>query len=85
MHQRSTTLCLAVAAALCACNSKDAAKPDTIKTAAQAGAPATGTNLGSYDPATHVATIHARDYAFQVPDSIPAGWTTFHLVNDGPS
>ncbi len=29
-------------------------------------------------------TIHARDYAFDAPDEIPAGVTTFHLVNDGP-
>src|SRR5262249_28761833 len=31
------------------------------------------------------ATVHAKDFAFVAPDSIPAGWTTFHLVNDGPN
>jgi uncharacterized cupredoxin-like copper-binding protein len=39
-------------------------------------------------PAPHVAgpsivTITATDYAFGVPDSIPAGLTTFRLVNQG--
>lgn len=29
-------------------------------------------------------TIHAKDFAFEAPDSIPAGWVTFTLVNDGP-
>jgi len=29
-------------------------------------------------------TIHARDYAFEAPDTILAGVTTFYLVNDGP-
>jgi uncharacterized cupredoxin-like copper-binding protein len=28
-------------------------------------------------------TIHARDYAFDAPDTIAAGVTTFHLINDG--
>jgi hypothetical protein len=29
-------------------------------------------------------TIHASDYAFNAPMQIPAGFTTFRLVNDGP-
>lgn len=29
-------------------------------------------------------TIHARDFAYQAPDSIPAGYVAFTLVNDGP-
>jgi hypothetical protein len=29
-------------------------------------------------------TIHARDFAYQGPDSIPAGYVAFTLVNDGP-
>ena len=32
-----------------------------------------------------VITVHAKDYEFEAPDSITAGWTTFHLVNDGPA
>ena len=69
---------------LAACGPKDAA-PDTTA-AAQAAAPAaTPASKASFDPATHVAVIHAKDFTFDAPDSITAGWTTFHLVNDGPN
>jgi hypothetical protein len=27
--------------------------------------------------------VLARDYAFSAPDTIPSGWTTFHMVNEG--
>jgi hypothetical protein len=71
--------------ALCACSQKEAAKPDTPKVA-QAGAPvAAAASLGSFDPATHTVVVHSKDFAFDAPDSITAGWTTFHLVNDGPN
>jgi hypothetical protein len=32
-----------------------------------------------------VVTVHAKDFEFEAPDSIAAGWTTFQLVNDGPA
>ncbi len=32
----------------------------------------------------NVVTVTASDYAFQAPDTIAAGRTTFHLVNKGP-
>jgi hypothetical protein len=70
-----------------ACSAKDAAKTDTTATT-QAGAPAAPaakTSMASFDPATHVAVLHAKDFAFDAPDSVTAGWTTFQLVNDGPS
>jgi len=69
---------------LAACSPKDAAKTDTT-TPAQAGAPAKPASMASFDPATHVAVLHTKDFAFDAPDSVTAGWTTFHLVNDGPS
>ncbi|HEU4990779.1 MAG TPA: hypothetical protein VFT41_13420 [Gemmatimonadaceae bacterium] len=31
-----------------------------------------------------VVTIHAKDFAYTMPDTVPAGYVTFHLVNDGP-
>jgi hypothetical protein len=31
-----------------------------------------------------VVTVHARDFAYDAPDHIAAGMTTFRLVNDGP-
>jgi hypothetical protein len=85
MSRSVGTLALAVATALCACSQKEAAKPDTPKVA-QAGAPvAAAASLGSFDPATHTVVVHSKDFAFDAPDSITAGWTTFHLVNDGPN
>jgi hypothetical protein len=70
---------LSAAALLAACTAKDAAKTDS--TVAQAGAPAA--SRGAFDPATHTATIYAKEFAFEAPDSISAGLTTFNLVNDG--
>jgi len=34
-------------------------------------------------PPIHDVTITARDYAFTVPPSVPAGLTAFHFVNRG--
>ncbi len=31
-----------------------------------------------------VVTVHAKDFAYQAPDSVPAGYVAFTLVNDGP-
>ena len=71
----------AAAIALCACSQKEAAKPDSTPVA-QAGA---ATSKASYDPTTHLAVVHTKDFAFDAPDSVQAGWTTFHLMNDGPA
>jgi hypothetical protein len=90
MHRMFGTLLTFSAFALAACNAKDTAKTDTT-TPAQAGAPVgTPTSTAatavkaSFNPATHVVVLHAKDFAFDAPDTITAGWTTFHLVNDGP-
>ena len=77
-----TVVATAATALLAACGAKETPKTDTA-TPAQAAAPAKPASLASFDPATHVAVLHAKDYAFDAPDSITAGWTTFHLVNDG--
>ncbi len=29
-------------------------------------------------------TIHAKDFAYEAPDTVPAGFVTFTLINDGP-
>lgn len=87
MHRLVGTLAVAVTSVLCACSQKEAAKPDSTAVA-QAGAPGTPAapvSQASFDPTTHVAVVHAKDFAFDAPDSITAGWTTFHLVNDGPN
>jgi hypothetical protein len=59
--------------------------PAAVPAVEQTGAPAAAASRGSFDPATRVAVIHAKDFAFEAPDSITAGWTIFHLLNDGPS
>jgi hypothetical protein len=37
----------------------------------------------SHVPKPHVVTVTARDFAFELPASIPAGITTFNFVNKG--
>jgi len=83
MHRAYGSLILAAASFAAACSAKDA-KTDTVTAQSGMAAPATGSKA-TFDPATHVAVIHARDFAFDVPDSITSGWTTFHLVNEGPN
>jgi hypothetical protein len=62
--------------ALAACQPKhDAASGGDSVAVAAAPAPA---------PTPTIVTVHARDYAFDAPDQIAAGMTTFHLMNDGP-
>jgi hypothetical protein len=84
MNRVLMTTAVAATAIVAACSAKDAAKTDTT-TPAQAAAPATPASMGSFDPATHVAVVHAKDFSFDAPDSVTAGWTTFHFVNDGPA
>ena len=52
----------------------------TVAGALRAGVPADGPKSGN----GNVVTVTATDYAFQAPDTIAAGRTTFHLVNKGP-
>src|ERR1700743_238478 len=61
----------------------EARKADEKPLVAQTGTPAAA-GLGSFDPATRKVVVHAKDFAFDAPDSISAGWTSFHVVNDGP-
>ena len=52
----------------------------TVAGALRAGVPASDPKKGK----ANVVTVVATDYAFQAPDTIAAGRTTFHLVNKGP-
>ncbi|HJU90023.1 MAG TPA: hypothetical protein VJ672_11555 [Gemmatimonadaceae bacterium] len=45
---------------------------------------AMGAGSAAHTPAANVVTITARDYAFEAPDTIQAGTTTFQLDNKGP-
>jgi uncharacterized cupredoxin-like copper-binding protein len=85
MRQSVGTLVLVLSTAVCACSPKEAAKPDSAAVAQSGATAAAPASLASFDPSTHVAVVHAKDFAFDAPDSITAGWTTFHLVNDGPN
>jgi hypothetical protein len=49
-----------------------------------AGCSAKGKPAASTAAAPPVVTVRAKDFEFEAPDSITAGWTTFRLVNDGP-
>lgn len=84
MHRTVGSLTLAALALVSACGTKDAPKKDSAAVA-QAGAPAAPKSRGTFDPATHVATIHTKDFAFEAPDTISGGMTTFRLMNDGPA
>ncbi|MEP6491800.1 MAG: hypothetical protein ABJF01_03935 [bacterium] len=82
MHPPMRVFAAVAGIVLCGCSQKDAGKSDTTKAAEATATPA---SMASFDPATHTAVIHAKDFAFDAPDSITAGWTTFHFVNDGPN
>lgn len=78
MHHR-VTLAVAALAVLgtVACSAKQEAPASSLTSGSgNASAPAPTT--------PPVVTIHAKDFAFQSPKQIPAGMTTFHVVNDGP-
>ena len=56
-----------------------------VATAAAAGAVHAGVSSnGPRSAKANVVTVTTTDYAFQAPDTIAAGRTTFHLVNKGP-
>lgn len=72
---RASALFLAAIAAVGACRARDRAPSSSDSTATAAG------GVGVATP--NVVTVHARDYAFDAPNEMPAGMTTFRLVNDG--
>ncbi|MCC6316360.1 MAG: hypothetical protein IT361_01620 [Gemmatimonadaceae bacterium] len=52
---------------------------------ARGESPTTDSSVAAVPPASpNVVTIVARDFAFEAPDTIPAGMTTLQLVNAGP-
>jgi uncharacterized cupredoxin-like copper-binding protein len=83
MKKTVSVLSLAAMAGFAACSAKDTGSDSAI--VAQQGAGTATASRGTFDPATHTATVYAKDYAFEAPDSVSAGLTTFHLVNEGPN
>jgi len=80
MMHRTNSLLAAITAAvtLTACTTKESKPADT--TAVDTGAAA---NATASTAAPNEVTITASEYKFDAPDSIPAGMTTFKLVNNG--
>jgi hypothetical protein len=79
MHRHGSTLVftLAAAATVAACAPKDQPAASADSTAAT---PPAATAAATTPP---VVTVHAADFKFDGPESIPAGMVTFHLINDG--
>lgn len=73
-----TTLRILGSAALLAL----AAACTTEKTDESAAAAPDATPAAAAEP--RVVTVTASDFAYQMPDTVEAGYTTFRLVNDGP-
>jgi hypothetical protein len=74
MRKRVPFLIAATLVVLAACASKERVAGDSG--AAQAG---------QADLSPNVVTVHAKDFAFDMPGEIPSGVTTFQFVNDGPN
>jgi hypothetical protein len=83
MFVRALSLTSLAAAAVLAtgCRSDDSPPPGAPKSASPAPAP----RQSSASDEAAVVTVIATDFAFQAPSEIPAGLTTFRLVNKGPS
>jgi hypothetical protein len=75
MRARITYAAAATLLAIVSACAKQEKAPPAAAAAAAAAAPAAPTAV----------TIHAKDFAYVAPDSIPAGYVKFTLVNDGPS
>jgi hypothetical protein len=62
-----------------ACASQDKASVATTDSAAAGVAGVASAAI----PAPNIVTVHAKDFVFEAPAQIPAGMTTFRLINDG--
>ena len=70
----ATGLVILLVLSLTACQRTDQGRQED---GADEGAAAEGSAAG------HVVEITAVDYAFDAPDTIPAGWVTFRMKNEG--
>lgn len=78
MH-KFTALAGTAALMMVACTPKEnaaVANPDSA---------AATTATAASAPAPNIVTVHAKDFAYDAPAEIPAGFTTFKLINDGPN
>ena len=68
--------------AITACSPKESA---SVAKADSTAATAATAAVAAATPAPNVVTVHAKDFSFEAPAQIPAGMTTFKLINDGPN
>lgn len=83
MLVRALSLTSVAAAAIVAAACRSDKSPSSR--APQSTAPAAEAAESSTPDEAAVVTVIARDFAFEAPSEIPAGLTTFRLVNRGPS
>jgi hypothetical protein len=76
----STLLTATALLALAACQSTPDEAPDPAPAPEPAAAAAPAEPAA---PPAHVVDVVAEDYAFEAPDEILSGWTTFRLENQG--
>jgi hypothetical protein len=77
----AAAMAMAAALLLTACRSGESARHIAADSAAPAASQPGDTPAG----APNVVTVTATDFRFEAPAEIPAGLTTFKLVNSGPS
>jgi hypothetical protein len=74
---------------LAACGGGQTASPKpSAASEAPASAPAAASSpsaspAAGFDSSTGVATVIAKDFSFEAPDTLPAGPITFRLINEG--
>jgi hypothetical protein len=76
MSRKSWLVSVIAAAAIAACSTKESNPADSTAVADSSAA-------GATTAAPNEITITATEYTFAGPDSVPAGWTTFKLVDNG--
>lgn len=83
LHRHTLAIAALGALAIAGCKARDeAAAVDSTAGAVSAAATPTASRAAA---APNIVTVHAKDFQFTAPDSIPAGMTTFNVMNDGPS
>lgn len=75
MSTRSLLLLGGLAASLACSAADDESGKDTAATTSTAAVPTTA--------APHQVALSATEFALQAPDTVPAGWVTFRMTNEG--
>lgn len=94
MQRLGWVAAIAVAGALVACGpGEDTDEGDVVEETVPAEEPAPTSDPITEKPVKEdaepepgkggVVEVVAREYAFEAPDSVPSGWTTFRLKNEG--